>query len=262
MENPKISVVTPSFNQGPYIEDAIRSVAEQGYPNYEHIIIDNCSTDETAEIASRYPNIIFISEPDEGQSDALNKGFKRASGDIICWLNADDYYMPGTFQKAVEVLSDPRIDGIYGNTAYVNQNKEYVRTIYAHRPSKWLALLYTFIHSTTVFFRRRILDEGIFIDKSYHLTMDQEFFAHILFKGFKFRYVNQTFASFRWHEDNKSRPNSEVNIRSAAEGLATLNKYSGFKLAVNSLTIRLYRVLFHLSKVYRRMLIYTEWAVK
>ncbi len=95
----KISIVTPSFNQGIFIEEAIKSVLSQGYSDLEHIIVDNCSTDTTASVLARYPHLKVICEPDQGQSDALNKGFKAATGDIVGWLNADDKYLPGCFGK-------------------------------------------------------------------------------------------------------------------------------------------------------------------
>ena len=98
MNNKKISIVSPSFNQGQYIEEAIQSVLNQGYENFEHIIIDACSTDNTLEILKKYSHLKWISEPDEGQSDALNKGFKLATGDIIGWLNVDDIYLSNTFK--------------------------------------------------------------------------------------------------------------------------------------------------------------------
>ena len=90
--NPKISIVTPSFNQGQYIEDTIQSVLKQNYENYEHIIIDGKSTDNTIAILNKYPHLVWVSEPDQGQSDALNKGFKKATSEWVIWLNADEYY--------------------------------------------------------------------------------------------------------------------------------------------------------------------------
>ena len=97
-ELPKISIVTPSYNSAKFIEDCIQSVLKQNYPNFEHIVIDGGSTDGTVEILKQYPHLKWISEPDEGQSDALNKGFKMAEGDILGWLNADDVYLKNVFQ--------------------------------------------------------------------------------------------------------------------------------------------------------------------
>lgn len=102
---PMISVVTPSFNQGRFIEHCIRRVMEQGYPRFEHIVCDNCSSDETLSVLRRYPHVKWTSEPDRGQSHALNKAIARARGEIIAWINADDFYEPGAFDAAAAALS-------------------------------------------------------------------------------------------------------------------------------------------------------------
>ncbi len=130
---PKISVITPSFNQGVFIEDAVRSVLEQGYPNFEHIIIDNCSTDGTIEILKKYDHLIWISEPDEGQSDALNKGFNLASGDIIGWLNVDEFYMPGAFTYISSyITANEKSDIFYGDVVFTGQDGDFCRLKAGH----------------------------------------------------------------------------------------------------------------------------------
>jgi glycosyltransferase involved in cell wall biosynthesis len=101
---PKISIVTPTYNQGQFIEHNIKSVINQKYPNYEHIIIDNCSTDQTIKILKKYPHLKWVSEKDKGQSDALNKGYEMDTGEIMSWKNADDYYLHSSFHVAVDHL--------------------------------------------------------------------------------------------------------------------------------------------------------------
>jgi len=98
-DTPSISIVTPSLNQGRYIEQTIQSVLLQNYPNFEHIVIDGGSTDGTVEILKKYPHLKWISEKDSGQSEALNKGLKMATGDIIAWINSDDWYAEGAFNN-------------------------------------------------------------------------------------------------------------------------------------------------------------------
>ena len=100
---PKLTIITPSFNQGHFIERTIRSVLDQGYENLEYLIVDGGSTDETVEIIERYEDRLawWVSEPDEGQTDAINKGLRRATGDIVAYINSDDYYLPGAFEAAI-----------------------------------------------------------------------------------------------------------------------------------------------------------------
>ena len=130
---PKISIVTPSYNQGRFIEDSIQSVLNQNYPNFEHIIIDNCSTDGTLEILKKYPHLDWISESDRGQSHGLNKGFHRSRGEWILWLNADDYCLPGVFEKVSYTFSDyPEFDVIYGEAIFVDKFGNPIRIKHDH----------------------------------------------------------------------------------------------------------------------------------
>ena len=107
MAFPRLSIVTPSFNQGEFLEEAIVSVLEQNYPNLEFIVIDGGSTDALVKIIRKYESYItyWISEPDDGHGDALNKGFNRSSGEIMAWLNSDDKYCPNAFSTVVELFT-------------------------------------------------------------------------------------------------------------------------------------------------------------
>jgi len=112
----KFSVITPSFNQGEYIEQTIQSVLDQDYANFEHFVIDGGSTDQTISILNKYPHIQWISEKDKGQSDALNKGFKMAKGDIIAWINSDDWYETGAFKAVAKFfIQNPDKDIVMGD---------------------------------------------------------------------------------------------------------------------------------------------------
>lgn len=204
---PKISIVTPSYNQGKFIEEAIKSVVEQNYPNFEHIILDNCSTDETIEILQKYPHLIWKSEPDRGQSDALNKGFSLATGDIIGWLNADDKYLSGCFSKIIKSFENYLdSDLVYGDYRWINEKGKVIQ----HRKEldfdffilKYLHVLY--IPTTSTFFKSRIFEEENFLDVSLKYAMDYEFFLRLAIKGYKFTHINVYLADFRWHDDSKS----------------------------------------------------------
>lgn len=203
---PKISVITPSYNQGGFIEDAVLSVLKQGYPNFEHIIIDGGSTDDTLEILRKYPHLIWISEPDKGQSDALNKGFKMATGDIMGWLNADDYYLPGAFSTVVSVFAkDPDVNVVYGNWYFVDTNCKIIKKSQSF-PFDLKMLIYygPYIGSTALFFRRSIIDEGNFININFRYTMEREWMVRLGNLGKRFYFVNKTLACFRLHGDNQS----------------------------------------------------------
>jgi glycosyltransferase involved in cell wall biosynthesis len=252
--DPKISIVTPSYNQGQFIEEAICSVLAQKYDNFEHIVIDGGSSDNTIEVLKRYPHLIWISETDEGQSDAINKGFRLAQGEIIGWLNSDDYYLPGTFLKVVNNLYDCTIDAVYSNYCFTDANGTVFREIITQKSSKWMSLFYCFIPSTTFFFRKEILQRDIYIDKQFHIAMDKEFFAHIYYSGFYIQKVDAFFAHFRWHETNKSIDTKEIKAIRIREGLHTFNRYSGFVLPINILGITIYKFLMLLVGLFRTLM--------
>ncbi len=238
----KISIVTPSYNQGQFIEDAIKSVLSQNYENFEHIIIDAESTDCTLEVLRKYPHLKWVSEPDEGQSDAINKGFKIATGDIIGWLNADDVYLPDVFNSVSEGLSDSSVDAIYANYRFIDKNGNITRELITQESKKWMSLFYCFIPSTTFFFKRKIIDNGIMIDKDFHITMDKEFFAHIYYSGYNIKKKNSFFANFRWHENNKSIDTKEVQGIRIKEGIKVFNRFSKYKIPNNIIGVGLYRM--------------------
>lgn len=250
-ENLKISIVTPSYNQGQYIKDAIESVLTQNYTNFEHIIIDGGSTDNTIEVLKKYPHLIWVSEKDEGQSDALNKGFKKATGDVIGWLNSDDLYLPNTFKTVVHELKEKNVDAVYGNYNFIDSIGKITRELVTQNSKKWMSVFYCFIPSTTFFFKRQIIDQGVIIDKSFHITMDKEFFAHIYYSGFKVKKVNAFFAHFRWHDSNKSIDTNEVKITRFLEGVEIFNRYTSFKLPKNKFGLSVYKFLMNVCGVYR-----------
>src|SRR3982750_267888 len=114
---PLISILTPSYNQGRYIQQTITSVLAQKYPRLEHIVIDGGSTDDTVSILKRYPHLKWISEKDRGQADSLNKGLAIATGSIVGWVNSDDFYAPGVFSRISEIFEDPDVQWLVGDVA-------------------------------------------------------------------------------------------------------------------------------------------------
>lgn len=225
---PSISIVTPSFNQGGFIAAAVESVLRQGYPDFEHLVLDNCSKDGTADILKKYGHLKWVCEPDRGQSDALNKGFKKAQGDIIGWLNADDFYLDGCFSKIAEAFARNKdADIIYGDYRLVNGQG---KTIQNRRELDFDLFSLKYLHvlcipSTALFFKRKIFDEGNFLDASYHYAMDYEFFLRLASKGYKFSHITGFLAGFRRHEDSKS---SVFALKQKNEKIAALLAHDRF----------------------------------
>jgi glycosyltransferase involved in cell wall biosynthesis len=207
---PTISIVTASYNSAPYVEEAIQSVAKQDYPNKEHIIFDGESTDDTIDILNRYDHLShlrWVSEPDEGQSDALNKGMREATGDVIGWLNADDRYLPGCFRTVADHFeSNADTDVLYGNYRWIDADG----TVFQERREldfdlfmlKYVDTLY--IPSEALFIRRRVIEDGEFIDPSYDWSMDYEYILRLALKGYTFAHVNEFLSDFRWHDESKT----------------------------------------------------------
>lgn len=247
MRYPKISIITPSYNQGHFIEDAIKSVLYQGYPSFEHIIIDGGSDDNTLDILRKYPHLKWISEKDEGQSDALNKGFMMSSGAIIGWLNADDFYLENVFNSVVTNFESNDLSGVYANYIFVNREGEKTKEMITIKPIRWMSLFLCYIPSTTFFFKHEIIDAGILIDKDLYITMDKEFFAHILHKNYKLKHINKPFAAFRWHESNKSNDDDRIKKIRIIEGLSIYNRYAKIKISSPSL----YKIMMSISKIIR-----------
>lgn len=208
---PLISIITPSFNSGDFLEEAIRSVIAQDYAPLEHIIIDGRSTDETLEILQRYSQpVAWISEPDKGQADAINKGFRRAQGEIIGWLNADDTYQPGAIRSAVAYLqAHPEVDLVYGNFNFINARSEPTHTQITPEFSLE-RLLYgdAIIPQAGMFLRRRIIEESGGVNPNLHYTMDWEFTFRIA-RSHNVQRINEIWGNFRIVEGTKSVQQTE-----------------------------------------------------
>ena len=204
--NPTLSVITPSFNSAEFLEDALLSVVRQRGPCLEHIVMDCASTDNTLEILNRFPQVQWISEPDTGQSDAINKGFLRATGDLMGWLNADDYYLPGGLEAIADAAErHPEADVIYGDCVFVDSAGKIVRSKVEHDFDPAILMYFgCYIPSTSTFIRRRVIDSGLLLNCDYRVCMDFEYFARLAHAGCKFHYVPRFIAAFRWHGCNVS----------------------------------------------------------
>ncbi len=212
----KLSIITPSFNCGKYIEQAILSVLKQNYKNFEYIVIDGGSTDNTLKIlkkySKKYPDKIkWISEPDNGQTNAINKGLRMSTGDWFAWLNADDYYEPNIFSKLAKFFqSNKKCGVIYGNCFMSNRNNKALYT-----PPKevnfFLQKSGNVIYGPASFFNMEKLKQVGEFDESLFLWMDYEMYIR-LSKISSFKYINLNIANFRFRPDQKSRSPKNKNL--------------------------------------------------
>ncbi len=206
---PLVSVVTPSLNDAEFIERTIQSVANQDYPNLEHIVVDGGSTDGTMEILKRYPKVRWISEKDSGQSDALNKGFKLARGEIVGWLNSDDTYNPGAIRSAVDCLeAHPSTAMVYSHCNIIDADDRIISTLYAPLFDLARELIDHILPQPTIFLRATALAEVGYLDSRLHYIMDWEFFLRLGLKA-RIDRVDKVWANFRQADGTKTMSNPE-----------------------------------------------------
>ena len=206
MSLPRISIVTPSFNQGRYLEQTIRSVLDQGYPNLEYIICDGGSTDGSVEIIRKYEKQLawWCSEKDRGQSHAINKGLERASGDLYAYINSDDYYLPGTLDRVAAAYQDGG-KFIVGWAQYLEPNGDFrPYPVQQHsEPSDWLIM--NPIPQQSSFWATSLFKQLGPFREDLHFSFDYEYWLRIRFKGGVGPHVvHQCLAIFRLHEASKT----------------------------------------------------------
>jgi len=204
-DKPLVSIITPSYNQGRFIEETIQSVLTQDYPYIEYIVVDGGSTDNTLEVLKKYGDRLkWISEPDKGQSDAINKGFAMAKGEILAWLNSDDIYLPEAVSRAVDFFcSFPNTGVVYGKAYYTDISGKVIGN-YPTGPFDHKRLAVTnFICQPATFFRKQALGRVGGMDVNLHYSMDYDLWIR-LSKEYAFGYVEEFLAAYRLHEDSKT----------------------------------------------------------
>jgi glycosyltransferase involved in cell wall biosynthesis len=206
-KSPLVSIVTPSFNQGQFLEETIQSVLSQDYDRIEYIIVDGGSTDNSTEIIRHYSDKLswWVSEPDQGQTDAINKGFARAKGDIFAWLNSDDTYLPNALAEAVEYLeNNPEIGMVYGDANLINENGQVIGKFPA-RKTDYRRLQRGFVHipQQASFFRAELWRRVGPLDPTFYFAMDYDLWVR-LSRISSLTYQPRTWANFRLHGSGKS----------------------------------------------------------
>jgi glycosyltransferase involved in cell wall biosynthesis len=207
---PKLSIITPSFNQGAFIERTITSVLDQGYEDLEYLIVDGGSTDETLDVIRRYEDRItwWVSEPDAGQTDAINKGLRRASGDVVAYINSDDYYRPGAFDHAIDGLKRSGASWVVGRCDFVSVHGDegehtWVPTLPKKGRHHWVLLPWA-VPQAASFWRRELFERlGPFRDDM-HYVFDTEFGVRLALAGELPALVDESLAVRVLHDQAKS----------------------------------------------------------
>jgi hypothetical protein len=223
---PKVSIVTPSYNQGRFIEETIRSVLLQGYPNLEYLIIDGGSTDGSIEIIRKYePWLTYWgSEPDRGQTHAISKGFARANGDVCAWLNSDDVYTQGAILDMIDYIrSHPRTDVVYGDADFVDTAGQFSSRFMTRNFAAPQMFFDHFVPQPAAFIRRRALERVGGLDESLRFCMDYDLWLRIALRG-RIEYVPRVWARFRVHPASKG---STLQALRWSETAAILSRFLG-----------------------------------
>ena len=207
---PRISIVTPSFNQGAYVVATVRSVFQQRYPDLEYILMDGGSTDDTvrrlAPYRARFAH--FQSAKDSGQSAAIAEGFRRSSGEIMAYLNSDDILLPGTLAFVADYFRrHPEVDFIYGHRAIINAGNQVIGHWILPPHSDFLMTHWALMPQESCFWRRSLWERAGNVDESFQFAMDFDLWVRMMREGGRLRRVDRFLAAFRMHDEAKTSRN-------------------------------------------------------
>jgi glycosyltransferase involved in cell wall biosynthesis len=222
---PKVSIITPSYNQGEFIEDTILSIKGQTYRNFEHIVVDGGSTDNTLDILRKYAgtyDLSWSSEPDEGMYQAINKGLKKAKGDILCYLNTDDLYLPWTLEAVAGYSAkNKQVDLLYGDIINLDDDKGTIELTFSPPFNLRWAIVKGGLYQPTVFWSRRAYERVGGLDETLQIGGDYEYWIRIAMQG-TVKKINEFLAADRSHDKRKCFVQSDL---SEEELLQTRRKY-------------------------------------
>lgn len=226
----KLSVITPSFNQAQFLPVNLESVNAQTYFSVEHVVVDPGSTDGSTAIAQEDPSAILIVEPDRGQSDGICKGFSRSTGDVLVWLNSDDYYPNDHVLESVIrcFLENPEIDIVYGDVNFVDEQGNFLRKGFVNKNADQLLDSFEYqvgIVQPGVFWRRRVFEEIGGPSEEFEYCMDYELWVRMASKGYKWKYLSQVLANHRWWGGMKTSSRRDLSLK---EHFKVCDRYFGY----------------------------------
>jgi len=260
-KQPLVSIVTPSYNQAQYLDQTIQSVLEQDYARVEYFVMDGTSTDGSVEIIKKYSlesdgavaplsdlqkqaSAIqkridwWVSEKDSGQGEAINKGLKRAKGQVVAWLNSDDYYLPGTISSVVKVFEEnPDAVMVYGDMLAVDEHGQPINIMKYKQLSLQDMVCFQIIGQPSVFFRREVLEQVGWLDTSFHFLLDHHLWIRIAQHG-KILHVDQAWSAARYHAAAKNRAKAAEFGKEAFRILAWAESQTGLTEAVSGVKRR------------------------
>lgn len=232
MSYPKISIVTPSYNQGQYLEETILSVIGQNYPNLEYIIIDGGSTDGSIDVIKKYEKYItyWVTERDGGQAEAINKGFSKSTGEIMGWINSDDVYLPGILNYISSIVDVKQSKLIFGNSIHFNETEDFMWGSNVTREAeKYNITLVDYIIQPSCFWTRNAWESTGKLSEVLHYGFDWDWFIRAKIAGVDFKPTSKYLSLYRIHNQHKSGTGGDKRRR---ELISILEKYNNQKISM------------------------------
>jgi glycosyltransferase involved in cell wall biosynthesis len=223
---PLVTVVTPSYNQAEFLEHAICSVLGQDYPSIEYFLVDGASSDRSNDVIEKYASSLnwWVSEPDDGQADAINKGLRKANGEIIAWLNSDDLYLPGAVSSAVDVLlANPDLGLVYGDAITIDINGRLLNQLVFPQWTLEDLMAFRIICQPAVFMRREVLERAGTLNESFHFMLDHQLWLRIAAEA-PIQHIPSLLAAARYHPTAKNVAQAEQFSRETYNVLAWMEK--------------------------------------
>lgn len=249
MEWPRISIVTPSYNQVEFLEETIKSVIDQDYPNLEYILIDGGSNDGSLNIIKKYSHYFshWESGPDSGQANAINKGLAGSTGQILGWLNSDDILLPGSLERVAKFFMNfPRVDFLYGNRKVINEESETIGVKENLVLTRFLLRYGSPFAQEATFWRRNVMEVTGMLNEEFKFCLDYDFYCRVA-KSHRMAYLPFFLGSFRIH--NKSKTRSMTEIQNIEDSIIQAN-YFHHSIKLNAQLKRYLVVLFKYLSIY------------